>query len=338
MSDVIGALKRYLGQHYPTATPSELHLLSGGWESDIYAFTLTFNEGQTRHLILRLLLGQDGADKAVRERNGLLQLHRAGYPVPEVFLCETDPQVLGHAFIIMERLEGQGLWGVMSSVDPDREATLLDQFGQIVARLHQLDWRPFTEQAALYDASPATLLDEWLIKSRRLYTEFEVDGFLRVADWLDTHKKDIVVRPAVVHLDFHANNVLLGPDDRMTVIDWSQLAVADYRQDLSWTLMIMGDHGKPGWREALLADYTQAAGHPVEHLEYFNVISAVKLLASTVISLKVGPEVLGLRPQTEDTRKEQALYLRTLSQRVEEITGLRVPEVDAALAQINGGS
>jgi hypothetical protein len=57
-----------------------------------------------------------------------------------------------------------------------------------------------------------------------------------------------------------------------------------------------------------------------------------------VISLKVGPEALGLRPQTNEARKEQALYLRTLSQRLEAITGLRVPEVDAALEQINTGS
>jgi aminoglycoside phosphotransferase (APT) family kinase protein len=334
---MFAALQDYLKRHFPRATLSTLNLLSSGWESDIYVFTVTYEGDEKAHNhILRLFLGADGAAKVGREYNGLSLLQR-WYPSAKVLRCETDPQVLGHAFIIMEKIEGQSLWGVMSSADPVLEARLLDQFGQLLARLHQLDWQSFADYAG-YQTNPHALLNQWLVQLRQLYAKFEVDGFLRVADWLDAHKKDIVVRPVIVHLDFHANNVLLDPNDRMVVIDWSQLAVADYRQDLSWTLMIMGDHGKPGWREAILAAYTQAIGHPIEHLDYFNVISSAKLLASTVISLKVGPEALGLRPQTADTRKEQALYLRTLSKRLEEITGLRVPEVDASLAQINAGS
>lgn len=336
MSDALFAkLQNYLVRRHPAASISDFHLLSGGWECDIYAFQLTIADDQPRDLILRLYLGNDGAEKTSRESAGLIQLHRAGYPVPALFFSETDSAVLGKAFIIMEKVEGNSLWGVMSSAEPRQEDQLLDQFGSLVAQLHRLDWLPFTENAARYQADPTAVLDDWLASYRRLYREFEVEGFLKVTDWLEAHKKEIAIQPAVVHLDFHANNVLLGSGNRMTVIDWSQLTVADYRCDLSWTLMIMGDNGGPGWYEKILDAYNRAARQPVLQLDYFNVISYLKLLASTVISLKVGPEKLGMRPQSDESRKEQKMYLRNLSLRLKNVTDLTVPEIQTTLNQIS---
>jgi aminoglycoside phosphotransferase (APT) family kinase protein len=236
----------------------------------------------------------------------------------------------------MEKVNGQGLWGAMASAEPLREDLLLDQFGRLVARLHQLDWKPFTEHTTRYQVDPAAVLEDWFAPLRRSYREYHVEGFLNVIDWLDAHKSDITVQPAVVHLDFHANNVLIDPtdNDRMTVIDWSQLTVSDYRSDLAWTLMIMGDHGKPGWREKLLIAYSAASGHTIPNLEYFDVMCYLKLLASTVVSIKVGMEKLGMRPENEDTRKEQAIYLRQFADRLHNVTGLTIPEVEAALKQL----
>jgi aminoglycoside phosphotransferase (APT) family kinase protein len=327
-------LQDYLVIHYPNASISDFTYLSGGWECDIYAFTLTLTDGKPRDLILRLYMGNDGVEKTAHEGGGLRQLFEAGYPVPETFLYETDSTVLGNPFIIMEKLDGQGLWAAMSNATRQQESQLLDQFGRLIAQLHRLDWRPFTEQAARYQAIPGAVLDDLLASYRRLYSEFEVEGFLAILDWLETHKTAISAQPAVVHLDFHANNIFLHGDGRMTVIDWSQITVADYRCDLSWTLMIMGDHGKPGWREHILDAYIRAAGHPVEQLDYFNVISYTKLLASTVISLRVGPEKLEMRPETIETMKQQGDSIKLLSRRIHAITGVTVSEVQTLLDQI----
>ncbi len=40
-------------------------------------------------------------------------------------------------------------------------------------------------------------------------------------------------------------------------------ALSDYRTDLTWTLMIMGDFGQPQWGERILHAYRRAAGYPV---------------------------------------------------------------------------
>lgn len=329
------AFADYLNAHYPSAQMADFKLISGGWECDIYGFILTFADGTSRELILRVYLGNDGVQKATHEGDGIRQLYQAGYPVPELLLQETGTAVLGQAFLVMEKLNGQSLWAALSIAPPEQEDDLLDQFGQVVAQLHQLDWRPFTPHAARYQANPTAALDDMLNGFRQQYTAFGVDGFLKVLDWMDAEKAHFMVRPAAVHLDFHANNVFLRDDERLSVIDWSQLTVADYRADLSWTLMIMGDNGKPGWGEKILAAYTRAAGHPVENLPYFEALSYTKLLGSTVISLRVGPEKLGMRPESIETMRQQGASTRSVYQRLQAITRIAVPEVEAVLQEID---
>jgi aminoglycoside phosphotransferase (APT) family kinase protein len=324
-------LWRYLAGRYPGATISDFQFLVSGWESDVYTFALHLPIGARKLLVLRLYPGDGAITKVIREASGLRQLHQAGYPVPAIFLQETDAAILGQPFTIMERLDGRALWPILAAAAPAQACHLLDRFGGLLARLHQLDWRPFTAHAALYEADPTTILDEVFASSRQLYTQFDVSGFLAIVDWLESHKSNITVRPAVVHLDFHANNLLLCDDDRLAVIDWTQIGVSDYRADLSWTLMLMGDYGQPHWGERILQAYSLAARNPVEQLDYFNVITYTKLLASTAISLRTSPKELGMRPETVESIKQQAPILDTLYRRIQHITGLSIPEIETIL-------
>ncbi len=329
------SLWRYLADRYPGATISDLQFVTSGWESDVYTFTLDLPTDAPRFLILRLSPGDGASKKLIREARGLRQLHQASYPVPEMLLHETDTAILGKPFTIMEKLEGRVLWPILAEAAPSQARHLLGRFGSLLARLHQLDWRPFTEHAVLYETNPTAILDELFASSRQLYTQFDVVGFLAIVDWLEIHKSDITVQPAVVHLDFHANNVFLCNDDHLAVIDWTQITVSDYRADLSWTLMIMGDFGQPHWGEHILQAYNLAAKNPVEQLDFFNVITYTKLLASTIISLRTSPKELGMRPETVESIQQQAPILDTLSRRIQNTTGLSIPEVETALSQIS---
>jgi len=74
-----------------------------------------------------------------------------------------------------------------------------------------------------------------------------------------------------------------------------------------------------------------------EDLDYFFVFAYTKLLGSTLISLKADPKALGLRLETAASPQEQAHTLLRLSRRIRELTGLRLPEVDALLSQAGLG-
>lgn len=261
-------------------------------------------------------------------------LGEAGYPVLAVLLSEADTAVLGKPFIVMEKLEGRVLWPVLYEEPASQAADLLERFGRQLARLHQIDWRPFTGQAALYEANPAAVLDRLLAPIKEPIIQFEVGGFLPVLAWLERRKVDIVVRAAVVHFDFHANNAFLCDDGRLAVIDWTQIDVSDYRADLCWTLMIMGDFGNQQWGERILRAYQDEANYPITDLDFFHVFTYVKLLGMTVISLKHGPEKLGMRAEMTESIPGQIPVLKILAQRVQEITGRTIPEVEAVFREI----
>lgn len=324
----------YMTARYPNALIFDFNFLVSGFESEIYAFRLQLPDVQTKNYILRLFQDAGAAAKLRREARGLHLLHQAGYPIPGLLLQENDPAPLGKPFEVIDQLEGQALWAALASAPASQTNPLLTRFGRLLAQLHQLDWRPFIERPDLYENNPGMLLEETIANYRQQYMGYRLQGFLRILDWLDTHKKNIAVRPSVVHQDFHANNVFLCTDDRLVVIDWTQCAVSDYRVDLCWTLLIMGDFGQAEWGKEILNAYAASVQLSIQDLDYFNVIVYTKLLADAVVAFTFDPVALGLQPGTiEATRRQLPIY-RELSKRLHNITGIRVPELENMLENI----
>src|SRR5215208_3967088 len=328
---LVDHLSRYVASQYPDAVIANFNFLVSGFESEIYTFDLRRSDSSPKNFILRLFTGEGATEKLVREARALSFLQKAGFPVPALLLQETEPGILGKPFEIIEKLAGQALWPVLATAASHQQGQLLSRFGSLLARLHRLDWRPCTENHEVYEKNPARVLDESISQYHLLYTKHDLKGFLPLLDWLDTHKHEITVQPAVVHQDFHANNVFLGSNGEFSVIDWTQFAVSDYRIDLCWTLLIMGDLGNPAWKEKILEAYTVDSNAPIQDLDYFHVIVTMKLLASTVISFKFGSETLGLRPEALQLTKEQISIYKQLAQRIRTITGLTVPELESWL-------
>jgi aminoglycoside phosphotransferase (APT) family kinase protein len=210
----------------------------------------------------------------------------------------------------------------------EETSSLLDRFCMLMVELHRLDWRPFCEDSTLYEVDPSRILTDWSAAQRQMIQKFELPGFLPVIDWLESHVPSDGIRPAVVHHDFHANNVFLNSSGSMTVIDWTQVGVFDYRADLSWTLLIMGDLGQKPWADHILREYETKTGQPVGSLNYFNVISHLKQLLGTVITLKYGMQAIGLNPVKAPTLEQEVPLLKLFSQRVTDTTGIKIDEVE----------
>ena len=324
-------LLRYIASRYPDAIVSDFNFLISGFESEVYTFRLQISHSSQKDYILRLFPGEGATEKLVREARGLSLLEQAGYPVPGLLLQEIDPNVLGKPFEIIDKLEGRVLWPLLASAESHQESQLLSRFGLLLAQLHKLDWRLFIVNPDAYEKNPTLLLDEMLSQYRSLYTKYNFMGFLQILDWLNSHKHEVSIRPAIVHQDFHANNVFLCSNDQLFVIDWTQFAVSDYRIDLCWTLLIMGDLGNAEWGKEIFNAYASDSNGSIENLDYFNVIVYMKLLASAVISFAFNPKELGLRPEAVTVTKRQLSIYKQLSQRVHNITGIKVPELENML-------
>ena len=126
-------------------TVTGLFGLNDGWECEVYSFALGFMDkglAQSRPMILRLYTGKDIPAmglKAVQEFDTLRQLACDGYPVPQVYLLETEPTYLGSPFIIMEKLEGERLDCLYHRSATEQRYELLREMCNLLVRLNSIN-------------------------------------------------------------------------------------------------------------------------------------------------------------------------------------------------------
>ena len=344
IDEVLASLVAYYAGAFPGRQGiriSELIPISEGWESDMYAFTLESGpEGARQHeeLVLRLYSGADAHIKSAREWRGMGLLHDAGYPVPQVMLLERDESSFGRPFLVMERIHGRQMWPVWFRSPEETQQDLLTLFCRLFVRLHTLEWQPFVQEPASFDAlDPYALLDRELDRMRPYVESFPISGFLPVIAWLEERRVPCR-RPSVIHWDYHPANILLREDGSAVVVDWTQVDVSDSRFDLAWTLLLVSTYEGSAWYERILHEYERLAGSKVEQLAFFEVYACTKRLYSIVASLTYGPETLGMRPAAEAIMRQQLGASKRVYGLLLDRTGIVVPEVEQILqdAGVNG--
>jgi aminoglycoside phosphotransferase (APT) family kinase protein len=318
----------------PQITISDFMQISDGWETEVYSFTITLRY-QVEQCILRLYPGTNAAAKCEREYEGLHGVELYRYPVPLLMRHETSVVWLGKPFLIMRKINGKPLGDVMRT-DADRQAELLTRFVQLAVDLHRLkDYRPdltlFIEHnPSIY--TPVTLA-AW---SRTLLDGFQQRWAAPVLDWLEVHEVDAAPQISPLHRDFHPHNVLITPDDKLYVIDWSGFAIGDYRRDLAWTLLLISTSGYPELRPIIISEYERLSNHRVENIEYFDVIAALRRLFDLAVSLSSGVESLGMRPETVAIMRQQQDRYQQVYDLLCKYTGLRIPEIERLLDTLRG--
>lgn len=325
------ALQAYISAHLnPAAEVGPPRLANQGWESEVYFFALNLPGASPAEWVLRLYAGGD-VEKARREFDLLQRLRRVGYPVPEVYHLEPDAAPLGQPFIFMEKIEGQVLWPLLFDA-PNRRARaeMLSLFAALYVQLHRLDWRAFSPSPAPH---PVTgLLDSW----QAYLALLPGDDFAPHWDWLRAKSAAIrSPRPALIHFDFHPNNILVRPDGSPAVIDWTGALLADPRYDLAWTLLLAEAYQGPAWRGRILRAYEQAAGQVMLDLDFFEVAACLRRLFSILVSQQRGAESMGMRPGAE-ANMLQPEPIRRVYHRLLAHTGQPAPAVESLLARIGG--
>jgi aminoglycoside phosphotransferase (APT) family kinase protein len=181
---------------------------------------------------------------------GQFRLHRAvldhsDVPMPDLLWLETEPDVLGMPFYVMERVDGvvPVQWrGNDPDIFPDdaaRRAIGLD-FVDVLGGIHSVDvdaagLRYLGEET---DAEAATLreIDTW----ERFYDEsylLEVPLLRFLIGWL---RRNVATsgRVGLVHGDYRIGNFMLGSDRRINaVFDWELAYVGDVAFDVAWAGM-----------------------------------------------------------------------------------------------------
>ncbi|MDP3486594.1 MAG: phosphotransferase [Bacillota bacterium] len=310
---------------------SDLMSLNNGWECDVYSFVLRYTDNGLaceRKMILRAYTGKDVPlfpNKPLHEFNVLRQLCSDGYPVPEVYLLECDSCYLGSPFVIMELIEGEGLDQVFYRSNDVERGALLKLGAELFVALHDLDYKPYMGEGACEEDN--AILHE-LNRHREIADHFGANYALPGLDWLRQQAGAIAPgRLALAHWDYHFGNIILTPDKQPVVIDWTISAVTDYRFDLAWSLLFLGDAA-----EGFVALYEEASGEKVEHLEFFLAFACLRRLLTMLISLEHGAEVLGMRPLAENIIRKHKVHMHGLYSKWLGLSKMPIPYVESVIA------
>ncbi len=332
----------YLKKTYPKRKDLNilnLQNITSGWETEIESFDLEWTSDESKvsqALVVRIFPGKGAAQKAEKEYRVMKQLEDINYPVPTVYIIETDETIIGGPFIIMDRLDGGTLDVAMNQSDETREIWG-KVFCKLFVDLHSADWKSMVsedEQKQFEDPFFAT--KSGLSHFRRVLEETGGQDLLPIIEWMEERIKTVPCEtPSITHNDFHGFNIMLDENENTFIIDWGALRIIDSRFDLAWTLLLYFAYGNLDMRNNLLKGYELVAGESVDQIEFFEVFACLRRLHDISSSISKGAEEHGMRPEAVQMMKESVGHVINVRNRLKDLTGIEIPSVDAMIEELS---
>lgn len=265
------------------------------WASSHQSFSAIWHQADgPTSILIKVYEGARGVDALRNEANALRDLSRASFPVPMLYLAVDNSSVIGAPFLVMERLDGEAL-GSVALKDTARIPYWLDQACGLLRRLHGVQWTDSFDwfQPPLDDFAERHMR-WWSRQAVRVQAEDAAPGFA----WLNAnlYRAKRVKRRALVHRDFHPNNIIANPNRIIGVIDWGELTIADPAVDVGWSRMVLATEVDSTLGDSFADSYIRRDPDIVESLAFWEVFAACKRLTSlSTLSEHQPPVKEGLR-------------------------------------------
>ena len=251
--------------------------MPGGASREIWSFDCAMERGGETTRRAMVLRRDPGAHNISTNRRHEFMVIRAAFeehiPVPEVFWVSEDPAVLGSAFFIMERVEGETLARRLLRDDSYARArdAMPTQLADILTRIHRID--PIKHQLDFLpepgDSAALTEVKRYEENFRRLALEPH-PAFELAFRWL-LERVPKTPRRTLVHGDYRIGNVIFGPEGVRSILDWELAHLGDPMEDVGWMCVRawrFGNDQKPvgglGTREDFFRAYEKASGTAVD--------------------------------------------------------------------------
>jgi len=254
-----------------------LRRMPGGASREIWSFECAMERGGETSRRAMVLRRDPGAHNIATNRRHEFLVIRAAFeervPVPEVFWCSEDPAVLGSAFFIMERIDGETLARRLLRDDTYARAreVMPAQLAEILAKIHRID--PVKHKldflAEPGDNAALTEVKRYEQNFRLLALEPH-PAFELAFRWL-LERVPKTPRKTLVHGDYRIGNVIFGPEGVRSILDWELAHLGDPMEDVGWMCVRawrFGNDRKPvgglGEREDFFRAYEKASGTAVD--------------------------------------------------------------------------
>ncbi len=323
--------------------------LGSGFSAEIFFVDVDYDDAagaQTRTLVVRrqptdleVVLGSS-LELQGRMMAALDRLKQA--PVPDWIGMELDPAVLGNPFLIMGRVEGQSATqnpnynstGWIADMAPAERGVTWKNAIEAFAQLSKIDWQAdgFAFLARAEWGKPG--LDQYLGHIEAWYRGCRKDRVMPTVDaaiaYIRAHEpKDTPVN--VLWGDSTPSNVMFRADGSVSgLIDWELAAMGPSELDLAWWLYfddlfsrrfgVARLEGLPT-RDESIAIWETAVGRKAQHLDYYDVVVALRMALVVVGAFDRQVGVGNIPPENKSLNANfMTLYLA-------ERLGMELPEL-----------
>ena len=233
-------LQAYLQTHVPELDGEmRIEPIGGGQSNPTYF--LRFRSGD---VVLRkqpageLLPSAHAVDREYRVQAAL---YGSDVPVPRmIHLCE-DRAIIGTLFYVMEALGGR-VWqeSHMPGVTVEERAAMYDSMNDVLAKLHQVDWRAadlegFGRPGSYFTRQINRWTRQWQASKTRDIEEIE-----RLIEWLPAHIPPGDDETTIVHGDFRVGNLIFHKAEPRVigVLDWELSTLGHPLADLAFNCIL----------------------------------------------------------------------------------------------------
>ncbi|MBT8219189.1 MAG: phosphotransferase family protein [Bacteroidia bacterium] len=262
----IQALEAYLmnkikGSHGPLVVEQ----FPGGASNLTYMIKL----GERQMVLRRPPFGANikGGHDMGREFKVLSSLSQHYSKVPAPVLFETDEDIIGAEFYIMDRIQGiifRTKNGPAKNLDKQQIWKIADALIDTMVELHQLDY----EAIGLGDLGrPSGFTARQVEGWTRRYQKAKTDEFPQideVAQWLASNVPE-QCNASLIHNDFKHDNVIMDPEDPtkvLAVLDWEMCTLGDPLTDLGTTLSYWPNPEDPALMQMVAQNPAALPGNP----------------------------------------------------------------------------
>jgi aminoglycoside phosphotransferase (APT) family kinase protein len=278
----------------------DVRRLTGGSSHETWSFDVARNEAPDTILgyVLRRAFDRSEAQSLSTEFALLQRLSALGLAVARPEWCAHA--ILDVPFMIMERVAGVDLRKHLAVSDGiDRPALGRALVKQQVA-IHEVGLDTVQEVLPVSSNAIRDALAHWI-------TLLDLDNRERgrpllssAVHWLQMNAP-APTRLSLVHGDFKTNNLILGENGRITILDWEMAHIGDPLEDVAWTLLWTTPDDLVGGllsRVDYLKAYCDISGSAIvtDALFYWEVFARIKLAAIFLNGARATPERAEVRP------------------------------------------
>ncbi|MBS2534794.1 phosphotransferase family protein [Catenulispora sp. NF23] len=265
-------------------------------------------EEQFRQCVARLAPASDAMpifpEYRMRDQFTVMALvgERTAVPVPRTLWYESDPEVLGAEFFVMERVEGLvppdilpytfGDNWLAQATDGQRRR-LQDSTVATLARIHAI---PATAEEVAFlgdltadgDTALRAHVDGWRDYYSWAHGEQPIPILEKTFAWLDAHWPTTVDTPVLSWGDARIGNIMYRDFAPAAVLDWEMAGIAPREVDLGWLTFLhrffqdiaefFGLPGLPGFLDPgdVASEYAARTGYRVRDPRFYEVYAALR--------------------------------------------------------------